>query len=77
MNWIRQWIMQIRGLRRRWLGLIIGCLAWLAWMLFGLWATIVLVVCGSVGFVVGRILEEHQSWKDVVDKLLTERFTDT
>ncbi len=77
MNRIRHWAVVILNLKRRWLGLIIGCLLWLAWMLFGVWATVVLVVFASVGFFVGRILEEHQSWKDVVDKLLAERFTDS
>jgi uncharacterized membrane protein len=77
MSWMRQWIEQIAGLKRRWLGLIVGCLFWLVWMLFGLLATVMLIVCASVGFFVGRLFEEHQSWKEVVDKLLAERFTDS
>jgi uncharacterized membrane protein len=61
-------------LKRRWHGLIIGCLFWLIWMLFGFWATLLLLICGSVGFVVGRIFEENQSWREIVDKLLSERY---
>lgn len=60
--------------KRRWLGLAIGCLVWLLWMCFGFWAMILLIVLAGVGFVVGRILEENDSWRDVVDKLLSERF---
>lgn len=60
--------------KRRWLGLAIGCVVWLLWMCFGFWAMILLIVLAGVGFVVGRILEENDSWRDVVDKLLSERF---
>jgi uncharacterized membrane protein len=77
MSWLRQWFVQIAGLKRRWLGLIVGCLFWLVWMLFGALATVMLIVCATIGFVVGRLFEEHQSWKEVVDKLLSERYTDS
>ncbi|MBX6352928.1 MAG: DUF2273 domain-containing protein [Thermoflavifilum sp.] len=63
-----------RQLKRRWHGLIAGCLLWLIWMVFGFWATLLLIILGGVGFVVGRIMEENESWKDVIDKLLSERF---
>jgi uncharacterized membrane protein len=65
------------NLRRRWQGFILGCLLWLFWMIFGFWWTILLLVLAVIGFVVGRVLEEHQSWKDVLDKLLSERFGDS
>lgn len=64
------------NLRRRWQGLLIGCMLWLFWLIFGLWWSILLVVLAVIGFVIGRIFEEHQSWKDVLDKLLSERFGD-
>jgi uncharacterized membrane protein len=74
MNWIRQSLLHILGLKRRWLGLIVGCLFWLAWMICGFWATILLLFLAAVGFAVGRVLEERQSWKDILNKLLSERF---
>ncbi|MCF8563595.1 DUF2273 domain-containing protein [Alicyclobacillus tolerans] len=76
MKFFLTWIHQILSLKRRWLGLIVGCLLWLAWMLFGLWATVLLLVFAAVGYAVGRVLEEHQSWKDIVEKLLSEKFGD-
>lgn len=77
MSWIRQAILNILNLKRRWLGLIVGCLLWLAWMLFGFWSTILLVVLAVAGFAVGRVMEAHQSWKDVVEKLLSEHYGDS
>lgn len=74
MNWIRQSLFHILGLRRRWLGLIVGCLFWLAWMLFGLWSTLFLLFLAGCGYALGRIMEERKSWKDVLSKLLSERY---
>jgi uncharacterized membrane protein len=74
MNWIRQSLLHILGLKRRWQGLIVGCVFWLVWMVFGLRATILLLFLAAVGFAVGRVLEERQSWKDVLNKLLSERY---
>jgi hypothetical protein len=33
-----------------------------------------LLFLAAVGFAVGRVLEERQSWKDILNKLLSERF---
>jgi uncharacterized membrane protein len=65
------------GLRRRWQGVIAACLLWLAWLIVGLWWTLLLLVMVVIGYFVGRVLEEHQSWKDVIEKLLSERFGDS
>lgn len=70
------WVKSLRSLRRRWLGLIAGSLLWLLFMVFGFWATILLFVLAAVGFIVGRVLEEHQSWKDIISKLIAERYGD-
>ncbi len=61
-------------LKRRWIGAIGGCLLWMLWMVFGPWATLLLFALAFIGFVVGRILEEHKTWKEVLEKLLSERF---
>jgi uncharacterized membrane protein len=74
MAWVRAALQWLVGLKRRWHGLMAGCLLWILWMLFGFWAVLGLLVLAALGYFVGRILEEHQSWKDVVDKLLSERY---
>jgi uncharacterized membrane protein len=74
MSWMRQSLLHILGLKRRWLGLIVGCLFWLAWMVFGFWATLLLLFLAAVGFAIGMVMEEHQSWKDVLNKLISERY---
>ena len=76
MNWVRTAIQFTLSLQRRWLGLWAGVILWLIWMLFGLWATLLLAVLATIGFVIGRVLEEHESWKEVVDKLLSDRYGD-
>lgn len=77
MHWVQAAFLRLMTLRRRWQGLLAGCVLWLAWMLVGLWATFLLVLLAAIGYAVGRILEEHQSWKDIVEKLLSERFGDS
>lgn len=63
-------------LRRRWQGLLAGVLLWLAWMIFGFWSTLLLLILMAVGFFVGRVLEERRDWREVIDKLLADRFND-
>lgn len=63
-------------LKRRWQGLIAGVILWLAWMIFGFWSTLLLLVLMVVGFFVGRVLEEKRDWREVVDKLLSDRYND-
>jgi len=74
MNGLRTIVHAILSLKWRWLGLLVGVAVWMAWMLFGLWATLLLVILAGLGFTIGRIFEENQSWKNIVDKLLSDRF---
>ncbi|GEO25785.1 hypothetical protein AAC03nite_15700 [Alicyclobacillus acidoterrestris] len=76
MNWLRHAFGWFIGLPRRYHGVMVGCLFWLFWMVFGFWRTLLLLVLAGVGYVVGRILEENQSWRAILDKLLSERFTE-
>lgn len=64
------------NLRRRWQGLIAGIVLWLAWMIFGFWSTLLLLVLMVVGYIVGRVLEEKRDWHQVMEKLLSSRFND-
>jgi uncharacterized membrane protein len=77
MNWMRLAVSHILSLKRRWQGLIAGILLWVAWMIFGFWATLLLFVLAGIGFALGRVSEEQKSWKDIVDKLLSERYGDS
>lgn len=74
MQWVKTFFFQITQLKRRWIGLIVGSLCWLIWMLVGWWATLGLIVLAALGYIVGRIFEEHKTWKEIVEKLLSERF---
>lgn len=76
MNALRRVLLTFIGLPRRYHGLLIGCLFWLFWMICGFWRTLLLLVLAAVGYIVGRILEEHQSWRSLLEKLLSERFTE-
>jgi uncharacterized membrane protein len=76
MNLLKASLQRILSLKRRWLGMGIGCALWLLLMIVGFWATLLLVVLAAIGYFVGRIMEENQSWRDVVTKLLAERYGD-
>ena len=64
------------NMKRRWQGVIAGVVLWLAWMIFGFWSTLLLLVLMVAGFFVGRVMEEKRDWKQVLDKLLADRFND-
>ncbi|MDP9728739.1 DUF2273 domain-containing protein [Alicyclobacillus tolerans] len=70
----KQWLIKIWTMQRRWLGFWAGCLLWFLWMIFGFWSMILLLVLAALGFAVGRILEERQSWRKILDKLLSDRY---
>lgn len=73
---LQTWWLGLLQMRRRWQGLISGALLWLAWMIFGFWSTLLLLVLGGIGYAIGRVLEERWDWKNLLDKLLTDRFKD-
>lgn len=77
MKWAVAVLHALVSMRRRWLGLLVGCGLWLAWMVFGFWDTILLIVLAGIGFAVGRILEERTSWQEVVERLLAEHYHDS
>lgn len=76
MSWLRRALLVFVNLPRRYHGLMVGCAFWLFWMIFGFWRTLLLLVLGTVGYIVGRVLEANQSWREVLEKLLSERFTE-
>ncbi|MDQ0188361.1 DUF2273 domain-containing protein [Alicyclobacillus cycloheptanicus] len=76
MKWLASFAARILQLRQRWLGLLAGCGVWLAWMIFGFWNTILLILLAGLGYAVGRITEARTSWKDIVEKLLSEHSSD-
>lgn len=67
----------ITNLKRRWQGVIAGCVLWLMWMIFGFWSTLLLLVLGVVGFFIGRILEDRRDFRTVIEKLLSDRYHDS
>lgn len=73
MNWIRRVFSDFVALPRRYHGLTAACGFWLLWMIVGFWRTLLLVVLAAIGYVVGRIMEENQSWRKLLDKLLSDR----
>ncbi|MCL6593121.1 MAG: DUF2273 domain-containing protein [Alicyclobacillus sp.] len=77
MNGWRDRLDKLLRLKRRWHGMMAGCLLWVVWMCFGFWATLGLLVLAGAGYAAGRVFEEHESWRDVVNKLLSERFGDS
>jgi len=76
MNRLLSWLQWVVNIRKRWLGMWAGVVIWLIWMIFGFWATILLVVLATIGFVIGRIFEANDSWKEIVQRLISERYND-
>lgn len=61
---------------KRYHGLLVGGAFWLCWMLFGFWRTLLLLILIVIGYVVGRVFEVNQSWRELIEKLLSDRYTE-
>ncbi|MCL6453200.1 MAG: hypothetical protein K6T78_06160 [Alicyclobacillus sp.] len=75
--WLRETAHRIARLPRRWQGVFAAVLVWLVWMICGFWSTLLLVVLGTAGYAVGRVLEERYDWKTVLEKLFSDRYRDS
>ncbi|KRW91973.1 hypothetical protein SD51_05595 [Alicyclobacillus tengchongensis] len=76
MNALRRAISAFRAWPRRYHGLLLGVVLWILWLLFGFWRTLLLAVLAAIGYMVGRVLEENQTWRELLDKLLSDRYTE-
>jgi uncharacterized membrane protein len=43
-------------------------------MIFGFWSVVLLAFLAAIGFFVGRVSEERKSWREILDKLLSDRY---
>lgn len=76
MTWMRRALDTLLQMPRRYQGLLSGIILWILWMAFGFWRTLLLLVLAVIGYIVGRVLEENQSWRVLLDKLLRDRYTE-
>lgn len=77
MTWVRFVLVRLATLQGRWLGLIIACVLWLLWMVFGFWATLLLFIMAGLGFVIGWISETKGGWKQLFQQLIETRYRDS
>ncbi|SIS63053.1 DUF2273 domain-containing protein [Alicyclobacillus vulcanalis] len=64
------------SLPHRYHGLAAAVLFWILWMIFGFWRVLLLAVLAAAGYALGRVWEEQQSWRRVLERLLTDRTTE-
>ncbi len=76
MDWLRGIFLRMIQLKRRWIGLLAGLLAWVVWVWLGFWHTLLLIILAGVGYGVGRVLEERRNWKDMIEKILSEHYSE-
>ncbi|RIV23003.1 DUF2273 domain-containing protein [Alicyclobacillaceae bacterium I2511] len=74
MDWLRAALLRILLLKRRWIGLLVGLAVWFVWVWLGFWHTVLLIVLAGVGYGIGRVLEERQNWKKMIEKILSEHY---
>jgi uncharacterized membrane protein len=56
------------------LGTVIGVLIGLLYLIFGLLKTIIFVFFVAAGFYVGKMLDEREDWRDVIDKIVPPKY---
>jgi len=76
MNGLRRAWLWFRSCPRRYHGFAAGILFWILWMIFGFWRVLLLFVLAVVGYAGGRVWEENQSWRRILERLLTDRYTE-
>ncbi|GMA55848.1 small integral membrane protein DUF2273 [Alicyclobacillus sacchari] len=76
MSALRRAIAAFLAWPRRYHGLLAGVVLWALWLLVGFWRTLLLAVLAATGYTIGRVLEENQSWRELLDKLLSDRYTE-
>lgn len=73
MNILRTWVYRLLSLRRRWLGVVVACVVWLVWMVFGFWSLVLLAILVAIGYGVGVATERGITWREIVRHLLSNR----
>ena len=71
----RAWLW-FRSRPRRYHGVAAGISFWILWMIFGFWRVLLLFVLAAIGYAGGRVWEENQSWRRILERLLTDRYTE-
>lgn len=61
---------------KRLLGTVIGVLFGLFFLIFGLLKTIIFGFFVVGGFYVGKMLDEREDWRDVIDKIVPDKYRD-
>ncbi|TCP52848.1 small integral membrane protein DUF2273 [Tumebacillus sp. BK434] len=61
---------------KRLLGTVIGVLLGLFFLIFGLLKTIIFGFFVIGGFYVGKMIEEREDWRDVIDKIVPDKYRD-
>ncbi|ARU62219.1 hypothetical protein CBW65_15310 [Tumebacillus avium] len=58
------------------LGTVIGVLFGLFFLIFGLLKTIIFGFFVVGGFYVGKMIDEREDWRDVIDKIVPDKYRD-
>lgn len=58
------------------LGTVIGVLFGLFFLIFGLLKTIIFGFFVVGGFYVGKMFDEREDWRDVIDKIVPDKYRD-
>lgn len=56
------------------LGLVIGFLFGLLYLIFGLFKTIVFALFLTVGYYIGKMWDDREDWRDVIDRILPAKY---
>lgn len=58
------------------LGTVIGVLFGLFFLIFGLLKTIIFGFFVVGGYYVGKMIDEREDWRDVIDKIVPDKYRD-
>jgi uncharacterized membrane protein len=59
---------------KRLLGIVIGVLFGILYLIFGLFKTIVFALIVCIGYLIGRFWDDREDWRDVIDRVLPPKF---
>jgi uncharacterized membrane protein len=71
-KWLQIWQWLLAN--KRWLGVLVGTIFGLFYLIFGLLKTLVFSLFVFVGFYIGKMADDREDWRDVIDRILPQHF---
>ncbi|MCX7571510.1 DUF2273 domain-containing protein [Tumebacillus sp. DT12] len=71
-KWLQIWQWLLAN--KRWLGVLAGTILGLFYLIFGFLKTLVFALFVFLGFYIGKMADDREDWRDVIDRIVPQQF---